>query len=77
MNKQDFTVRLQGLREAQNITQKGIANAIGISERGYQYFEKLNSNVMPSAFTLIKIADFLDASIDYLSGRTGNSKAHK
>lgn len=31
----------------------------------------------PRVETLIKIADYLDCSVDYLLGRTGNPNSHK
>ncbi len=34
-------------------------------------------NTLPNGETLVKIADYLDCSVDYLLGRTDNPNSHK
>ena len=62
--------RLKAIRKIQKLTQRQVANGIGIAERHYQSFEY--GTVRPSYDTLIALADFLDVSLDYLVGRSDN-----
>lgn len=64
-----FSDRLVELRAARKIRQQDIADAIGISLRGYQYYEKDIKE--PTMSKLIALADYFNVSIDYLTGRTG------
>ena len=55
-------------------TQQEIANLMGISKR------TLETKLYRGGFyadELIKIADYLDVSVDYLLGRTANQQSHK
>ncbi len=63
------------VRKEKKCTQKQIASAIGISERNYQDYEY--GKVVPSAITLIALADYFDVSIDYLVGRTDKPEVNK
>lgn len=60
--------RIAYLREIQNIKQKELAAAIGITAATMSKYEN-NINI-PSADILSKIADELKTSTDYLVGRT-------
>lgn len=62
--------RLKGLRLQQNVTQKRIADAIGVSPRNIQNFEY--GTARPKLENVVKLADFFDVSTDYLLGRTNN-----
>ena len=53
------------------MTQRQVANALGITERSYQRYEAENN---PNNETLIKLADYFDVSTDYLLGRSDNPK---
>ena len=61
-----FSERLKELRKEKNITQKQVADAVGIAERNYRRLEADNS---PNVKTLNSLADFFDVSVDYLLGR--------
>ena len=63
-----FTERLKDLREEKNLTQKKLADMLSLSKNSICEYEKGRSE--PSILTLIKLADILDCSIDYLVGRT-------
>jgi len=67
-----FSVRLRELRASKNVTQKQIAESIGLSERAYQYYELAERE--PTVGTINKLADFFEVSTDYLLGRTNNPK---
>lgn len=60
--------RIKLLRLERKVTQKDIAEAIGVSPVSVQRFEY--GSVRPSLDTLIALADFFDVSIDYLVGRS-------
>jgi len=74
MDKKIFTQRLKSQREALGLTQKQLATAISISERGYQHYESASEFKPPSSTLLFAIAEALDISVDYLFGRTTNPK---
>lgn len=57
-------VVLRKLREEAKVTQKQLADAIGISQQSINKYE--NHNIEPDIETLIRIADFFDTSVDYL-----------
>lgn len=62
---------LKNLRETRiecNLTQKEIAALIGISQQSYSDYE--NGKTEPDFCTLIKIAEILDVTVDYLIGRS-------
>lgn len=59
---------LKILRNEVGISQKALADAIGISQQSINKYE--NHNIEPDIETLIQIANFFSTSIDYLVGRT-------
>lgn len=60
--------RIRDLREDYDLTQKQIAQILGMSQTGYSKYET-GENDIPTQ-VLIKLADFYKTSIDYLLGRT-------
>ncbi len=65
-----FGERLKKLRRERKVPQKELAEYLGISIRGYQFYESEDNE--PNEKTLIALADFYQVSIDYLVGRTDN-----
>lgn len=65
-----FAERLKTLRTTNNATQKDIAESLGITVRGYQFYEYATKE--PTMSNLIALADYFKVSIDYLVGRTNN-----
>lgn len=59
---------LKKLRAEYGLSQKALAQAIGITQQSVNSFE--NHDASPSYLTLLKLADFFDTSIDYLVGRS-------
>ena len=59
---------LKLLRSASGISQKTLADSIGISQQSVNKYE--NHNIEPDIATLSRIADYFHVSIDYLVGRT-------
>ncbi len=69
-----FSKRLNETRKLKHITAQQMADALSMGLRSYRNYE--SGNRFPSPETLIKIADILDVSIDYLMGRDDFLKAH-
>lgn len=67
-----FTERLEALKSEKHIMQKDVSVALGISLRTYQRYEYGERE--PSMSTLIALADLFDVSLDYLCGRSDESK---
>ena len=61
-----YTERLQWIRDCKNITQKELAEYLGIKQQQYARYEK-GVNIMPITY-LAKICEYLDISADYLIG---------
>lgn len=55
------------LREQNNITQKQLAEYLGMTRQGYAHYEQGDRE--PDPTTLIKLADFFSVSVDYLLER--------
>lgn len=60
--------RIRDLREDRDLTQKQVANILGMSQTGYSKYET-GENDIPTQ-VLIKLADYYHTSVDYLLGRT-------
>ena len=69
-----FSESLKRFRKEHHLTQKEIADAIGIQKNAYQAYEYGKS--LPSIGIVAKLADAYDVSIDYLTGRTDNPNLH-
>ena len=65
-----FRDRLRGLRKKKGVSQKQVAEGLGITEVGYQNYEV--GRRKPTFAILPLIADFFNVSLDYLVGRTDN-----
>lgn len=60
-------IRLKELRLAQNLTQKAMAEKLGMVKRNYIRYE--TGEVDPPLSKAIALADFFGVSLDYLVGR--------
>jgi len=67
-----FGERLKQLRMKKNVTQKELADHLGIATNAYQNYEynKRDMNIK----SLTALADYFDVSIDYLTGRSDNPR---
>ena len=63
-----FGERLKQLRKERNITQKDLADYLGIATNAYQRYEydQRDMNIQ----SLTALADYFDVSVDYLIGRS-------
>ena len=65
MGKQ-FNENLKAARERKNMTQKDVADSIGVAKSTYSLYE--SGNREPNVQTIKKIADILNVSADNLLG---------
>lgn len=63
-----FQERLIIERKQNNLTQRDIANSLGITQPSYIRYE--NGKSEPTLENLVKLAEIFDVSVDYLLGRT-------
>lgn len=70
-----FNKRLRELRMKTNYTQQQMADKLEIGLRAYQKYEEGSRE--PSLETLVKIADILNSSTDYLLCRDVYIKSHE
>lgn len=64
--------RLRDLREDHDLSQRKLAQMLGMSQTGYSKYET-GENDIPTII-LIKLSRLYDVSIDYLLGETNNPK---
>jgi len=74
-NRKIFSERLRKLRMGERYTQPAIAERIGVKTQAVNDYEHERS--VPSFDVLIRLADVLQVSLDYLAGRTDNPKVRK
>lgn len=66
---------LQRLREDADLNQTDIAEYLGIQQTVYSRYER-GVRTIPLEH-LIRLADFYNVSLDYLVGRTNNTKTNR
>ncbi len=59
---------LKLLREEARVSQKQLAEAIGVSQQSINKYE--NHNIEPDIETMTRMADYFRTSVDYLVGHT-------
>ena len=69
-----FPERLRLLRNERQLTQRQMADLMGITERNYQRWER--GEVNASGTALIFLGDYFHVSADYLLGRTDNREVN-
>ena len=67
--------RLKQLRKVKGVTQKQLAEILGITERHYRKYEA--GAVDPPTSTSVKLSDYFNVSLDYLVGKTDNPEINK
>lgn len=66
----EFSERLKNLRKQAHLTQVDVAEKLGISQPAYASWER--GNKKPTQENLVKIAQILNVSVDYLVGNPEN-----
>ena len=68
--------RIRELRKEKNITQQEVADKLGVTKSYISYVESEKTNI--TLENALKIADFLDVSLNELVGRQdGQAETHK
>lgn len=68
----EFSQRLKNLRKQAHLTQVDIAEKLGISQPAYASWER--GIKKPTQGNLVKIAQILNVSVDYLVGNSDNTE---
>lgn len=68
----EFSERLKKLRKDAGLTQVDVANKLGISQPAYASWER--GIKKPTQDNLVKIAQILNTSVDYLVGNSDEKK---
>lgn len=69
-----FSDRLKQLRESRELTQKIVAESVGMAPMAYQRYEYGTRE--PAYQKLLALADYFDVSLDYLVGRSDDPTRH-
>lgn len=69
-----FASRLQAARKAKGLKGRELAEMLGISYSSYSKYESTDRK--PDIDMLVRIADILDVTTDYLLGRTDERKVY-
>lgn len=62
----DFSDIIRELRKEKGLSQKSLAEALGMTERVIRYYEAKQHR--PDLDVLIQIAQYFEVSLDYLAG---------
>lgn len=65
--------KLKELRKSIGISQKTLAEAIGVSQQSINKYE--NHNIEPDITTLMRIAKYFNTSVDYIIGNSNENSA--
>lgn len=68
----EFSERLKNLRKQAHLTQVDVAEKLGISQPAYASWER--GVKKPTQENLVKIAQILSVSVDYLVGNSDNTE---
>ena len=68
----DFSEKIKALRQEKGVTQKAVAEYLGIFEQAYQKYEYGHHE--PNHAITVKLADYFGVTTDYLLGRTDNNR---
>ena len=63
--------KLKELRKSLGISQKTLAEAIGVSQQSINKYE--NHNIEPDITTLMRIAKYFNTSVDYIIGNSNEN----
>ncbi len=67
-------IRIKDIREDKDLTQKAIAQILGIQQNSYSQIENGTNNIQIDH--LVKLANFYNTSTDYLLGLTNEIKPY-
>ena len=67
-------IRIKDIREDKDLTQKAVAQILGIQQNSYSQIENGTNNIQIDH--LVKLANFYNTSTDYLLGLTNEIKPY-
>ena len=70
-----FNKRLREMRMNRKLTHQNLADSLNMALRSYPHYEQGTRE--PSFDMLLRIADALDVSLDYLFGRSDDPNSHR
>jgi len=70
-----YLPRLRDMREDADLSQRELAEKFGIQQTVYSRYER-GFQTIP-LHLLLKLADFYNVSLDFLCGRTNNTKINR
>lgn len=70
-----YLPRLRDMREDADLSQRQLAEKFGIQQTVYSRYER-GFQTIP-LHLLLQLADFYDVSLDFLCGRTNNTKINR
>lgn len=70
-----MALKLRDIREDRDFTQKNIAEILNTTQQTYSRYE--SGEITIDIYSLIKLANFYNTSVDYLVGLTNESKPYK
>ncbi len=68
-----FSEKLSRLRRRYSVSQTDLAEAVGVSRKSIQYYE--SGERYPRGGVLVKLAEFFNVSVDYLTSSEENYQA--
>lgn len=68
----NFANRIKELRKKHKVSQKKLADLLGISTRAWRFYE--SGEREPNISGLISLADYFNVSLDYLVGRSDKTE---
>lgn len=68
MQMEKLTERIRTLRENSHLTQRQLADYLGLRQQTYSRYER--GELIPSLASMAALADFYDTSVDFLVGLT-------
>ena len=71
----EFGERLRSVRKEHHLTQKQLAEQIGVTERNLRHYEL--GTMKPGLDVILSILDNIDVDANYLLGRTDNPNVMK
>lgn len=69
-----YTERLRSMREERNLTQKNIAEVLGVSQRTYSDYE--SGRLRIPVDRMLTLAKYYDCSVDYISGASDSLRLY-
>ncbi len=71
----DMKLKIRDIREDKDLTQKQLAQVLGTTQQTYSRYE--TGEIIIDIFSIVKLSEFYNTSVDYLLGLTDEIKPYK